>query len=115
ADPASLQWLVRGLSQLRETLPDMAPRVVVNRLRRTAVNGDPVGEVRSALERYAGISAVQFVPYDRAGMDAALAGGRLLAEVAPKSPARVALARLAAGLIDASAPRGRRWRRPRGP
>ena len=115
ADPVSLQRLVRGLSQLRETLPDVAPRVVVNRLRRTAVNGDPVGEVRSALERYAGISAVQFVPYDRAGMDAALAGGRLLAEVAPKSPARVALARLAAGLIDASAPRGRRWRRPRGP
>ncbi|MGI8699259.1 MAG: AAA family ATPase [Mycobacteriales bacterium] len=71
ADPVSLARLVRGLAALRETLPDIEPRVVVNRLRRGAVQGDPETEVRAALERYAGISSVEFVPYDRGGVDAA--------------------------------------------
>ena len=114
ADPVSLQRLVRALGQLRETLPDVAPTVVVNRLRRGVVSGDPETEIRTALARYAGISTAHFVPYDRAGLDAAVAGGRLLTEAAPKSPARLALARLAAGLEGAPRPPGRRGRRRRG-
>lgn len=113
ADPVSLARLVRGLAALRETLPDVEPRVVVNRLRRGAVQGDPETEVRAALERYAGISSVEFVPDDRGGVDAALAGGRLLAEAAPKSPARLALARLAGGLLGAPAASRRKGRRRR--
>lgn len=113
ADPVSLQRLVRGLGQLREALPGVEPRVVVNRLRRGAVQGHPETEVRAALERYAGVSAVDFVPYDRGGLDAALAGGRLLAEAVPKSPARLALVRLAGGLLGAPVASRRRGRRRR--
>lgn len=115
AEPASLQRLVRGLGQLRESLPAVEPRVVVNRLRRTALAGDPESEVRAALRRYAGVTTLDVVPYDRAGLDAAAAGGRLLMEAAPKSPARRALARLAGELVGAPMPRRGRGRRRREP
>lgn len=113
ADPVSLQRLVRGLGQLAETLPAVEPQVVVNQLRRGVMTGDPEAGIRAVLQRYAGVSAVHFVPYDRAGLDAALSGGRLLTEAVPGSPARLALARLAAGLVGAPTRPRRRGRRRR--
>ncbi len=111
-DPVSLARLVRGLSSLRETVPGVVPRVVVNRLRPGVMAREPATEIRAALDRYAGVSAVHFLPYERTGLDAALAGGRLLAEVTPRSPLRLALAELAAGLVGAPvAPVRRGWRR----
>ncbi len=108
ADPVGLQRLVRGLAELREVLPGVVPRVVVNRLRPAAVPGDAAAEVRAALARWAGVDDVLLVPYDRDGLDAALARGRTLAEVAPTSPARGALAALAAEV--AGVPRAHRRR-----
>ena len=104
ADPVGLQRLVRGLAELREAVPGVQPRVVVNRVRATAVPGDAEREVRTALARYAGVPDVVLVPHDVAALDAAVAGGRLLAEVAPGSPARRALAALAADLVGVPAP-----------
>ncbi|MCU1692412.1 MAG: hypothetical protein JWM64_1503, partial [Frankiales bacterium] len=79
ADPVGLQRLVRGLAELRDVLPDVKPRVVVNRLRSTAVPGDARREVQQALARYAGVEEVLFVPADVPAVDGAVAVGRTLA------------------------------------
>src|SRR4051812_1141710 len=98
ADPGGLQRLGRGLGELKDVVPGVAPRVVVNRLRPSSVPGNAEAEIRSALERYAGVEDVTFVPLDIAGVDASLAGGRTLAEAVPTSPTRLALADLAASV-----------------
>ncbi|MCY7365284.1 MAG: chromosome partitioning protein, partial [Frankiaceae bacterium] len=102
ADPVGLQRLVRGLAELREAVPGVQPVVVVNKLRSSAIPGDAEKEVRAALSRYAGAQDVLVVPADVDGLDRALAGGRTLAEAAPQSPARVALAAHAASLAGIS-------------
>jgi Flp pilus assembly CpaE family ATPase len=108
ADPVGLQRLVRGLGELKEAVPGIAPQVVVNRLRATGVPGDAEKEIRAALQRYAGVEDVAFVPLDVAALDGALAAGRTLAEAASASPARTALAALAASI--AGVPRAQRRR-----
>ena len=104
ADPVGLSRLVRGLGELRDAVPGVIPVVVVNRLRPSAIPGDARKEVRSALARYAGVPEVVFVPLDVSGVDSAVAGGRTLAEAAPASPARQALAALAADLLGVAPP-----------
>ena len=108
ADPVGMQRLVRGLAELREAVPSVAPRVVVNRVRRATVGTDPHAQLTEALERYAGVAVADFVPDDRDAMDLAVLEGRVLAEVAADSPARQALARLAASLVGQPSPRPRR-------
>jgi Flp pilus assembly CpaE family ATPase len=108
ADPVGVQRLVRGLSDLAEAVPDARPRVVLNRVRRGAVGSDPESQLAQALERYAGVRDITFVPDDRDALDAALLAARTLGEVSPGSPARVALAALAAGLVGRRPPRRRR-------
>lgn len=98
ADPVGVQRLVRGLAALRDAVPGVVPRVVLNRVRRSAVGGDPRRELREALERYAGVRDLTFVPEDRPALDAAVLRGRLLAEVSPQSPVQVALDALAGSL-----------------
>jgi Flp pilus assembly CpaE family ATPase len=98
ADPVGMHRLLRGLTDLREVVPDTVPRVVVNRVRRSAVGADPERQLAEALERYAGVDDPAFLPEDGAALDAATLRGRLLFEVAPDSPLRLALAALAAGV-----------------
>ena len=114
ADPVGLQRLVRGLSDLRDAVPGVDVHVVVNRVRPQVVGMDPERQVRAALERYAGVLRATLVPEDRAAVDAAMLRGQTLAEVAPKSAARQAVARLAGELLGVSqqrrAPKRRRLR-----
>ena len=112
ADPVGLQRLVRGLDDLAEASPGSAPRVVVTRVRGSAVGSSPRRRIVEALGRYAGVENPVLVPDDREACDAALLAGRTLAEHAPSSPARAALADLAAEL-EGVAPSGRASRRPR--
>jgi Flp pilus assembly CpaE family ATPase len=107
-DPVGMQRLVRGLTQLHEAVPGVLPRVVVNRVRRAAVGPDPQAQLGEALERYAGVRDVAFVPEDRAALDAAVLQAQLLGEVAPDSAVRSALAAIAAGLVGKAAPARRR-------
>jgi len=100
ADPVGLQRLIRGLARLRETVPGATVRVVLNQVRRGPVGPQPERQLAGVLARYAGVTEVDFVPYDREALDCALATGRTLAEVAPASPARLAVARLAGELVD---------------
>lgn len=113
ADPVGLQRLVRGLAELSEVLPDCQPRVVVNRLRKGPVNGDPQTQISQALSRYAGVENAIYVPYDLAAFDRAVAGGYAIGEVAPDSPARQALLPLAAQLAGVVEKSGGHRRRPR--
>lgn len=116
ADPVGLARLVRSLGELSDVLPQVRPRVVINRLRPGPVPGDARAEIRAALTRFAGVTPVAFLPEDRAATDAGLAVGRLLAEVAPASALRVAIAGLVTELgavPEAKAPgRIRRIERP---
>jgi MinD-like ATPase involved in chromosome partitioning or flagellar assembly len=99
ADPVGLQRLVRGLSDLRDVVPGVEVRVVVNRLRPSVVGPDPERQVRSSLERYAGVGVSALIPEDRAALDAAVLRGQPLVDVASRSAARQAIAALAAGLV----------------
>lgn len=88
ADPVGIDRLLIGLEDLQRVVPDTPVHVVVTRVRRSVLGGDPEGQVREALRRHAGIADVTCVPDDRAAYDACLREGRTLAEAAPRSPAR---------------------------
>ncbi|MBV9099365.1 MAG: P-loop NTPase [Frankiaceae bacterium] len=97
ADPIGLQRLVRGLTELGDTVPGVDPVVVVNRVRaRTVASGDPRAQIEGALQEFASVTPRAFVPLDQAAMDKAVLQARTMAEAAPASPARRALADLAA-------------------
>jgi len=112
ADAVSLQRTVRALAELRELLPEVQPRVVVNRVRKIAVPGNPRREIAAALARFANVGTATYLPQDTEAADSAVATGRTLADVSAKSQLRVALRGLAADLSGATVPvSGRRRRR----
>ena len=87
-------------------------RVVINRVRRGPVGPAPERQLVEAIARHSSVDVVALVPDDRDACDLALRHGRTLAEVAPMSPARLALADLAAALAGRTArPRRRGLRR----
>jgi len=98
ADPVGLQRLVRGLDELAERVAPADLRVVVNRLRRGAIGPDPQGQIAAALERFAGVVPVAYLPEDRAACDAGLLRGRTVPEAAPDSRLRKEIAALARDL-----------------
>jgi MinD-like ATPase involved in chromosome partitioning or flagellar assembly len=114
ADPVGLARYIRAFPQCCAIAPGRAPQTVVNRLRHGVVGpGEPRREVAAALQRYAGVTSIQAVPDDAAGVDAALAAGRTLGEVAPNSVARQAIRTIAARLAGAPDPARRRRQRLR--
>lgn len=100
-EPLGLHRLVRGLQELGTVRAPADRTVVINRLRASAVGERPREAVAAALRRFAGLSAVRFIPDDRDAFDRAALQGRTLAECAPDSPARAVLAQLAAELLGA--------------
>jgi Flp pilus assembly CpaE family ATPase len=109
ADPIGLQRLVRGLSEVRDAEIAAPIWVVLNKVRRGVVPGDPRTELSSALSRFAGRQPAALLPYDAESLDAALAVGKTLGEVRPASTLRQHTVELAAGL--AGVPQVRRRRR----
>jgi Flp pilus assembly CpaE family ATPase len=99
ADPIGLQRLVRGLVELREAEIEAPVWVVLNRVRRSVVGGDPAAELTAALERFAGRRPAALLPDDAPALDAALAAGQSLAEARPNSPLRTALRELASAVV----------------
>jgi len=91
ADPVGLVRIVAGLAELGDVVPGADVRVLVTRLRESLVGRRGKAGVAEALHRHAGVPYVWCVPDDRVAYDAALRGGSTLAEVAPGSPARLAL------------------------
>ncbi len=108
ADPVGLARLARGLVELRDVVPGVRPRVVVNRTRASLGWSDR--EIRGMVEGFVTPLDVHFVPDDRAAADRALMAGKSLAECGD-SPLRVAVAALADSVVGPSAaPAGRRSR-----
>ena len=115
-DPVGVQRLVRGLADLAN-LPGVAQSrriVVVNRLRASAAGPRPGEAIAASLQRFAGIDAPHFIPDDAAGVDAAVLRGATLREAAAGSPARRAIAVLAALVAEPVASPRRRGRRALG-
>ncbi len=100
AEPVGLTRLIAGLDDLRSALEaaGAAPtvRVVVNRLH---ASGRQRREVAAALERHAAVVPAGMLPFDPAATDRAQREGRLLLEIEPRSPLRLAIA----GLVEAPA------------
>lgn len=114
ADPIGVQRLVRALAELRDAEVGAPVWVVLNKVRRSVVPGDPATELRAALDRFAGRTPAALLPSDPAALDAALVAGQTLGEVRPASPLRQAVIALARSLAGISAPRHRRSARSRG-
>jgi MinD-like ATPase involved in chromosome partitioning or flagellar assembly len=115
AEPSGLTRLARGLVELGDVVPGQPVRVVVNRMR--AGLGWSEHDIVGMVEGYARPLGVHFLPEDRAAVDRALVGGRLLCEVGD-SPLRSALRDLVSAVQPVGAvagPVGRRRlrRRPR--
>lgn len=111
ADPIGVQRLVRGLPEVRDAAPKATVRVVLTRVRKGPVGSDPESQLTELFARHAGTTELVLVPEDQGAYDAALASGRALLDVAPRSPARLALAALARGLVEPAPARSRRRRR----
>jgi Mrp family chromosome partitioning ATPase len=95
ADSIGVPRLVRGLSELEAAVPQASPKVVLNKVRMSAVGRSPERQLREAWERFGpsdGIAA--FLPADNEACDAALLSGSLLLEAAPESGLRHAIAEL---------------------
>lgn len=99
ADPVGLSRFLRAHVDLIETLETDRVTVVMNRIRASAIGLNPGGQVRQTLQRFGGIVSPVLVPDDQAALDAAILSGRTLADIAPRSPARLAIAALVADRI----------------
>lgn len=113
AEPVGLQRLVRAVQDLG-SIPSPTPRVVINKVRASSVGTRPQRRIAEALSRFAGMDDLAFLPWDQASLDGAMFAGCSLAEFAPQSELRRALAdvagRYAAGSAEpvGSRRRGRR-------
>ncbi|KRE57192.1 hypothetical protein [Phycicoccus sp. Soil748] len=111
-DPIGLQRLVRAVQDLASVPSPASPRVVVNKVRASAVGSRPERRIAEALGRFAGMEELSYLPWDQATLDGAMFAGKSLAEYAPASELRRAFV----GLTEAYAavePRYRRRRRRR--
>lgn len=111
ADPVGLARLARGLVELREVVPGLRPRVVVNRTRSSLGWSDR--EIQGMVEGFVTPLGVHFLPDDRAAADRALMAGESLTE-GGESPLRTAMAAVARSVLgEPVAARGGRFRRRR--
>ncbi|WP_313815726.1 ATPase [Citricoccus sp.] len=98
-DPVGLPRLIHSLDELGlhvDTMERSQVEVVVNQVRPDASGVAPQSQITGVLDRFGGSWTVGgFLPWDRRALDRALLGGQVLAEAAPKSALRRAVARLA--------------------
>lgn len=98
ADPVGLGRLLRALSDLRATVPDARPWVVVNRTRSTL--GWSTDDIAAMVRRTTGFEVAACLPDDVPAVDRAVVQGRSLRECAAGSRLTKAVDRLAGTLAD---------------
>jgi MinD-like ATPase involved in chromosome partitioning or flagellar assembly len=105
SEPLGIQRLVQGLSELASVAETSDARrvVVVNRVRASVAGASPERAVADALARYASVAETWTVPFDPRACDAAALAGVALAEAAPRSAARRAVAELARHIVAVAA------------
>ena len=118
ADPVGLSRFLRAYAELVELRESDRAIVVMNRVRGTAIGLDAGAQVRQTLERFGGIGDAVLVPQDVAAFDGAVLSGRSLADSAPRSAARSAIAAMVTERIlppgtANERPRRRWWRAAR--
>ncbi|WP_159618059.1 AAA family ATPase [Arthrobacter zhaoguopingii] len=107
ADAVGVPRLVRSLAVLAEAVPSAEPRVVLNKVRAGSVGRSPEDQLREAWERFGPGTAISaFLPADFPAADEALLAGSVLAETAPSSALRKAIA----GLVDVTVEQRQRRR-----
>lgn len=95
ADPLSISRFLRDHVELRGLVgPTARIAVVANQVRPGPLGIDARGQIRRALERFAGITDVTFLPFDQRGVDAALLHARPMADITPRSTLVAAIRRL---------------------
>ncbi len=103
ADAIGVPRLVRALSNLSDVIPTVAPRVVLNKVRRSAVGRSPERQLREAWDRFGPPHPIAaFLPADPQAVDEALLGGSALLECCPQSELRMAIASLAGVPVEAA-------------
>ncbi|WP_407360775.1 CpaE family protein [Microbacterium sp. LBN7] len=98
ADPVGISRFLRDHAELRRLVSPTPVTVVVNQIRPGPLGLDARGQVRRTLERFAGITDLEFLPFDRRAADAALLHARPLCDVTPRSALVAAVRRLAVSL-----------------
>lgn len=106
-DAVGIARLVRALPELRELVPQGRVRVVVNKVRASAIGVAPELAVQETLRRLAAVTPEACWPYDARAADAALLEGRPLVDVAGRSRLRRRVQELAAALLPGDAPPSR--------
>ena len=92
ADPVGISRFLRAHVDLVETIDTDRVTVLMNKLRASAIGPGASGQVRQTLQRFGGIANPVLVPHDQAAFDGAILTGRTILDVAPKSPAAIAVA-----------------------
>lgn len=109
-EPVGLVRLLRHLPAVLDVTPTAHPVIALVGAGRRAVRDPDATDARRLLAERLGLTDVVVVPDDREAVTAAHWSGRTLAEAAPGSPARAALADLAARLAGVAPRRARRLR-----
>ncbi|GAA2920434.1 MinD-like ATPase involved in chromosome partitioning or flagellar assembly [Microbacterium keratanolyticum] len=102
ADPLGIARFVRAHAEVRAHIGSTPMTVLVNRVRTGPLGIDARGQIRRALDRFSGITDVQFLPDDPRALDAALLHSRPVADVVPRAPFASAVRRLANGVAAPS-------------
>ncbi|QUW18630.1 regulator [Agrococcus sp. Marseille-Q4369] len=97
-DAVGIVRLVRALPELRAIVPSARLRVVVNKVRPSAIGVAPERAVQETLRRLAQVSPAACWPFDGRAADAALLEGRPLVDVAGRSRLRRRVQELALAL-----------------
>ena len=106
-DAVGIARLVRALPDLRELVPQTRIRVVVNKVRASAIGITPERAVQETLRRLSQVTPEACWPFDGRAADAALLEGRPLVDVAGRSRLRRRVQDLATTLLPQDAPASR--------
>ncbi|MDR6435814.1 Mrp family chromosome partitioning ATPase [Paenarthrobacter nicotinovorans] len=104
ADAIGVPRLVRGLAEMQAAVPDASVRVVLNKVKKSAVGYAPRQQLAEAWERFGpGLGIDAYLPADPIACDAALLSGSVLLECAPESALRLAIANLVCAPVQQKA------------
>ncbi|WP_287932454.1 hypothetical protein [Arthrobacter sp.] len=104
ADAVGIPRLIRALADLPEACAGADIKVVLNKVRKRAAGGSPVKAVEDAWRRFGPVLPISHVlPWEPHVPARALLEGRLLQELAPDSPLRLAIRDMCCALVQGNA------------
>lgn len=104
ADPIGVSRFARAHAELRAAIGATPVRILVNKTRTSTLGLDARGQVRRALERYAGARELWFLPWDPKAADASTLAARPVAHVAGRSQLSGAVRRFVGEAIEPPVP-----------